>query len=367
MAARLTESMGGTAGAAMTSRERVCATLAQRPVDRPPVAEMWIDPKVVRAIMPEARDANDLADWLGLDMVTVLTMIYEPDEVVWVDRDQGLFRDKWGALQPLTQEAIPVPTLPARIETDADLARYIPPDPALSPVVAKVRRLRARFPDRAVTVVGESGWAPAAFLRGGIEHLFLDLALRPQFAKDLMGIGAAYYAELFRLVVAAGADVIVLGDDYADKTGPMMSPAMFEELILPHDAAVVAAVKRTGAYCIKHSDGDIRKIMDLLVGTGIDGLGPLEDVPGMELDKIHERYPGRIATMGNLSVDLLSRGTVGGVVAATRKLLGEVSAKGPHIVSSGNTISSSVRPENYLAMVHTAQEYGASAMTGGRA
>jgi uroporphyrinogen-III decarboxylase len=98
--------------------------------------------------------------------------------------------------------------------------------------------------------------------------------------------------------------------------------------------------------------------MDWLVGTGLDALGPLEDVPGMELDRIFERYPGRITVMGNLSVDLLSRGTVGEVVAATRRLLSEVSAKGAHIMSSGNTIASSVRPENYLAMVRTTQEYG---------
>ena len=342
----------------MTSRERVIATLQHRQADRVPIAEMWIDPKIVRAIVPDARDANDLVAHLDLDMVTVLTMIYDPDEVEWVDRANGLFRDKWGALQHLTQEAIPVPTLPARIETEDDLARYTPPDPSRSPVIEKVRRLRARFPDKAVAVVGESGWAPAAFLRGGIENLFMDLALRPQFAKDLMGVGAAYYAELFPLAIAAGADVVFLGDDYSDKTGPMMSPAMFQELILPHDTAVVASIKKAGAFCIKHTDGDIRKIMDWLVGMGIDGLGPLEDVPGMEMDRIFERYPGRITVMGNMSVDLLSRGTVEQVEAATRKLLREVSAKGPHILSSGNTIASSVKPENYLAMVRTAQELG---------
>jgi uroporphyrinogen-III decarboxylase len=342
----------------MTSRERIVAALQHRQADRVPIAEMWIDPRVVQAIVPNARDANDLAAHLDLDMVTALTMIYEPDEVEWVDRANGLFRDTWGALQHLTQEAIPVPTLPARIETEEDLARYTPPDPTKSPVIEKVRRLRARFPDKAVALVGESGWAPAAFLRGGIENLFVDLALRPEFAKELMGIGAAYYAKLFPLAIAAGADVVFLGDDYSDKTGPMMSPAMFEELILPHDTAVVASVKKAGAYCIKHTDGDIRKIMDWLVGMGIDGLGPLEDVPGMEMDRIFARYPRRIAVMGNLSVDLLSRGSVDEVVAATRKLLREVSAKGPHILSSGNTISSSVRPENYLAMVRTAQECG---------
>ena len=78
----------------------------------------------------------------------------------------------------------------------------------------------------------------------------------------------------------------------------------------------------------------------------------------MELDKVLGRYPGKIAVMGNMSVDLLSRGTVAEVVAATKRLLRTVSAKGPHIMSSGNTIASCVSPENYVAMVRTTQEFG---------
>lgn len=111
----------------MTSRERVLATLNHRHADRVPVAEMWIDRAIARAITPDARDSNDLAEFLGLDMVTVPTRIYEPHEVVWVDREGGILRDKWGALQHLTQEAIPVPTMPALIESEEDLARYTPP------------------------------------------------------------------------------------------------------------------------------------------------------------------------------------------------------------------------------------------------
>jgi len=62
--------------------------------------------------------------------------------------------------------------------------------------------------------------------------------------------------------------------------------------------------------------------------------------------------------MGNLSVDLLGRGTVEEVAAATERLLRGVSAKGPHIMSSGNTIASCVRPENFFALVRTTQEFG---------
>ena len=160
--------------------------------------------------------------------------------------------------------------------------------------------------------------------------------------------------------ILPGADRHALAEhlDYSDKNGPMMSPQQFEEIILPCDAQVVSAIKGAGGYCIKHTDGDIRKIMDMLVGTGLDCLGPLEDVPCMDMDRILERYPGRIAVMGNISVDLLSRGTEDDVAQATRSLLATVSAKGPHIMSSGNTISSSVKPENFLAMVNATKELG---------
>ncbi len=343
----------------MNSRQRIAAVLEHRLPDRVPLAELWIDPAVARAICP-GEEAERLAEQIGLDVVSVLTMVYEDHEVEWVDRRKRIFRDKWGALQIGRRDGIPVPAKPPRIETPADLVSYRPPDPADSPVLEKIRRLKQRYPngEKAICCVGESGWAPAVFLRGGLENLLLDFGLRPDFVRDLMKIGTEYYCALLPLAVRAGADVVLLGDDYSDKNGPMMSPRQFDELILPCDAAVVAAVKSAGAYCVKHTDGDIRKIMDQLVGTGIDGLGPLEPVPGMELAPILQRYPGKIAVMGNVSIDLLSRGSVDDVIRQTKRLLATVSANGPHIMSSANTITASVKPENYLALVHTTQEFG---------
>jgi len=343
----------------MNSRERMQTVLDHKLPDRVPLGELWIDPKIVNALAP-GKDCNTLVEELEMDIVTVPTMIYEPHEVEWVDTEKRIFRDKWGGLQIQPQEGVPIHTEPALIESPEDLARYTPPDPADSPVPDKIRKLKERYPngEKAICCVAESGWAPAISLRGGLGNFLLDFGLRPEFVKDLLTVGRDYYIELFKLVVEAGADIILLGDDYSDKNGPMMSPRQFDELILPCDATVIAAIKRTGAYCIKHTDGDIRKIMDQLVGTGLDCLGPLEPVPGMELDKIFEKYPGKITVMGNINIDLLSRGTEEEVVAATKRCLAEVSAVGPHIMSSANTISESVKPENFLAMIRTTQEYG---------
>jgi uroporphyrinogen decarboxylase len=345
----------------MNSRERIITTLEHGKADRVPLAEMWIDSSIVASII-DGNDGNDLAEHLDTDMVTVATMVYAEDEVEWVDKDREMpiFRDKWGTLQTLTHDAIPVPTEPARIETPEDLAAYTPPDPAKSPVLDKIRRLKAKYPngEKAIAIIGESGWAPAVFLRGGLANLLLDFALRPDFVKDVMKIGTEYYSELFPMALAAGADICFMGDDYSDKNGPMMSPAQFEEIILPCDAQVVSVIKKAGGYCVKHTDGNIQKIIDGLISTGLDCLGPLEDVPQMELDKILDKYPGKISVMGNISVDLLSRGTQEEVIAATKYLLATVSSKGSHIMSSGNTIANSVNPENFLAMVNTTKEFG---------
>ena len=78
----------------------------------------------------------------------------------------------------------------------------------------------------------------------------------------------------------------------------------------------------------------------------------------MELEKILTRYPGRIAVMGNVSIDLLSRGTADDVIAETKRLLATVSRIGPHILSSANTIAPGVKPENFLAMIETAKRFG---------
>ena len=98
--------------------------------------------------------------------------------------------------------------------------------------------------------------------------------------------------------------------------------------------------------------------MDDIVATGIDGTGPLEPGADMDLAEVKRRYPN-LTVMGNVDVDLLSRVTEEEVRAATLDLIRRVSPSGRHILSSGNSISSSVKPENLKMMVETAREHGA--------
>ena len=68
-----------------------------------------------------------------------------------------------------------------------------------------------------------------------------------------------------RRAIGAGAEVIILGDDYASNLGPLMSPACFEHFILPRLAKMIDMIHEEGALCIKHTDGNIMPIIDQLV------------------------------------------------------------------------------------------------------
>ena len=342
---------------AMTSSERVMCVLAGETPDRVPVGEIFIDPKVIDAICP-GMSYEDFVEYAELDMVTCLTMTEAPATIAWVDEDKGIWRDKWGALQRNAGDVISVMWPPARIETEADLDSYTPPDPLDSPVVEQVRQLADRFKgDKAIAVVGEASFAPSQYLRAGLGNLMMDYALRPEFVHKLARIGLEYHAELYPKLIEEGAEVIILGDDYAYKTGTFMSPAHFEQFILPSLKAVVQIIKEAGAFCIKHTDGNIWEIMDMLIDTGVDMLGPLE-WPYMALDEVRNHSGGQLGVMGNVDVDLLGRGTVEEVRAATKELLRRVSPLGGHILSSANTISSAVRPENFIAMLETVRQHG---------
>jgi len=342
----------------MTSRERVLTTLKGDTPDRVPLFELFIDQSVIDSITG-GMTYEDFVDHADLDVATCLTMVESREEMHWVDKERMIWRDRWGGLQGFTGEVLSVPLEPARITGEEELESYIPPDPLENGVIGKARALVERFNGRrAICVVGEDVFAVSQYLRAGLAGLMEDYLLRPELARRLARIGVEYHVELYRTLIDAGVEIIALGDDYAGKTGTMMSPRHFEEFVFPGLKTIVSEIKARGAFCIKHTDGNIWGIMDLLIAAGVDALGPLEG-PYMALDKVRAYSHNTVGVVGNIDVDLLSRGTPDQIVAATREQLRRISPSGGHLIGSGNSICSSVKGGNFMAMVETVKREGA--------
>jgi uroporphyrinogen decarboxylase len=338
----------------MNARERVLAALQGVLPDRLPVMETIVDWRVQQAL--GFRAYFDLVDGLDLDAVSVSQRLYHPDHIPWLSREERTFLDPWGALWRITDEVWPT-LLKGPIRAPGDLEGFRPPDPRNDPVLERVREAAARYKGKRALIMVARAVFVSSWNLVGMENLLVAYHSDPAFVDRLSRLVGDYNKELHRLALEAGLDVIVLGDDYAHKTATLMSPEHFRRFILPGFREVVANIRACGGLCIKHSDGNIWAVLDDIVGCGVEGVGPLEPGAGMDLVEVKRRYP-KLCVMGNVDVDLLCRGSVEEVRRATRELIDRVSPGGRHILSSGNSITSAVPPENFRVMVETAREFG---------
>jgi len=339
----------------MNSRDRIFAALKREEPDRIPLMELGIDPRTISFLCQNC-SYLDFVEKVGLDAV-VISEIRDAGDHQWIDEKKRIFRDRWGTTWRFTNETFPFP-IEGPIKSEEQLKAYVPPDPYAPKALGWLPEAIKRFKgEKAIAWMSPGDFFASSYLRG-MDVLLMDYLLRPQLAKKIAHMRMEYTLEFHKRLIKEGVEIIVLGDDYAYKNGPMMSPAQFKEFILPVLRKVVANIKDQGAYCIKHTDGNIWKIIDWLIDTGIDGIGPLEPGAGMDLYEVKKKYGNKVCVMGNVDVNLLSQASVEKIVSETKRIIARVSPSGGHIMSSGNSISSSVKPENFLAMVETTKKYG---------
>ncbi len=328
------------------------AALAGRKTDRVPFMEMGIDWAVMKGLGYSSY--LKMIEDMNLDGVSVNQMLYVLGWRRWVIPHLKYYTDEWGVKSRMTGELLPIP-VGHPIPSPEYLKGFKPPRPEKSPLIKAVRHVRRRFPDRAVAVLSRNDFAASWYLCG-MDVLMMSFVDNPDFVDRLSEMVSDYYTRLFRLCIQAGADIIYLTDDYAFKTSTLMSRGHFERFVLPWLTRGVKAVHDAGGICIKHTDGDISGILDLIVGTGIDGLGPLEPAAGNNLVELRKTLGAKVALLGNVDVDLLSRGSIDEVRGVTQNLVQELGPGGGFILSSGNTITASVKPENFRAMVESGRE-----------
>lgn len=337
----------------MNGLERVQTALRVEQPDQVPLVEFIIDPVVYRSILPSANCQSDFEDRFDLDAVGTGARFRRLHQ-----NPDGTYVDEWKVLYKPSKEVVAHP-LRGPIQNMDDLQAWVGPDPDSQHLYEELDRLVTRFKGRrAVMFHHRAAFMWAAYLNN-IDNLLLNFLAKPDFAHALLDRVCAINTRIIRNAIRRGADVVVLGDDYADNSGPLMAPELLREFIIPRLKEVIRAIHEEGALAIKHTDGNIWKIIDMLVESGADGLNPIEPSAGMDIGEVKKRYGNRICLVGNIDCGhLLSRGTPEDVRRAVKACLEAAAPGGGFILSSSNSIHSSVRPENYLAMIEAAREFG---------
>ena len=190
-----------------------------------------------------------------------------------------------------------------------------------------------------------------AFCHALVENPALVAAIYEQVGELSVSIAEA-------LAQREWVGALWLGDDIAYDKALLTSPEVFRRYALPYYRRIGETCRRYGKPLIYHSDGNVLAVIeDMIEDVGIAALHPIEP-KAMDIRRVKQDYGRRVALIGNVDVDLLSRGTPEEVSARTLQLLRDIAPGGGYLLGSSNSIPNYVPLANYLAMLDTLKEHG---------
>lgn len=343
--------------AEMTPRERVLAALQRQEPDRVPHFEWLVDRKVRDALLPGCRDYNEFAVKMGQDAV-VVDLNFSKEALGDGRSLSGRYRSEWGYIGQKTEEEHGI-EVESPIASLADFERYVPPDPLAPGRYTAVEKAMELYGDRYAVIVHLNDVFSLPRYLMGMENLLMAIVADPELVQALVDMSVRINLAMARELVARGIKIVYTGDDYCSSRGPFMSPRHFRELFYGGLCRVMGGFKELGLLVIKHTDGNLWPILDMIVDSGIDCLDPIDPKGGMSIAEVKAKYGHRIAVKGNVDcADLLTFGSVEETIEATRQALREGMPGGGFILSSSNSIHSGVKPDNYATMVQMVREFG---------
>ncbi|QGP90841.1 Uroporphyrinogen decarboxylase [Neomoorella glycerini] len=200
-----------------------------------------------------------------------------------------------------------------------------------------------------VPIVGwvEGPFAEAADLRG-VQELMLDLMDAPEMVKELLEITLRAGLNFAREQVRAGADLIGIGDAAAS----LVSPLMYEEVVLPYEQRLIEGIHAAGAKVKLHICGNTTNLLPFMAQTGAD----IIDLDWMvDLKLAREHFGDKICICGNVDpVAVLLQGRPEEIRRAAYQCIQD--AGHPFILSPGCEVPAATPPENLLALCRVPKE-----------
>lgn len=214
-----------------------------------------------------------------------------------------------------------------------------------------LKQARKRFEDK-VLLYSFNGqgtfWMPSG---NDMMDFVVKLFERPNELHEEAKIKKENSIELAKKQVDAGADFICINSDYGFNEGPFISPKMFSEFVTPYLTEVVDAIHKLGVKAILHSDGDLRKILDQLVSTGLDGYQSIDPQGHMDIAKVKEKYGNELILMGNVKTSALQDTNKEIIHESVQYCMKYGKPNGRYIFSTSNCIFDGMPLESYHIML----------------
>lgn len=377
----------------MTSRERVKATVRGLPVDRVPVMT-WLNPHAACRLMAEfrpaadeARNATCRAMWealsrpgdatsageaafmpiiytfyvngeyaleLGSDLASVGVPIENMGERIADENGSLRIRDAFGSVRGMVGNYLEV--LRPAVRTIQDLVELRLPDASSEGPYDAIRRFRAEHPE--ACLYGESFGAqdlPSTQI-WEMSQFMLALYDYPEEVKRFQARFNDYMIDLSRRTVAAGADVILIYDDYGTTGAPLTSIDMWKEFTYPHLRKHVEAIHDAGGLAMLHSCGHQMPFLPYYVEAEVDILQSLQPKAGNDFAAAHAAFGDRLTFATGVDVqrgELMTPQELRDDIVRAYRIGGR---NGRHILGYTHMLQYTMPAENIAVILQTVRD-----------
>lgn len=193
----------------------------------------------------------------------------------------------------------------------------------------------------------------------GLEYLPFMQIDDPDLYTDLFNaIGSLMHTIWLDFMPRYGRHFVAcrFGDDLGFKSSLLTNPITVRQQIIPQYRRVIDTVHAGGCPFLWHSCGCIFLVMDEIIALGINAKHSNEDAIA-PFDRWIADYGDRIGLLGGFDMNFLCVNTPETIYSKVLEMgrRFRATAQG-YALGSGNSIPDYVPIENYLAMIHAAQE-----------
>jgi len=219
--------------------------------------------------------------------------------------------------------------------------------------------VKARHPD--FPVYGSMGEAHEMLWRIiGSENVMLWIGLYPdELGKFIERLGEFCVALTEAQLKAAGGliDGMVIWGDVAYRKDMFFSPQYWRKYFKPVVTAMVEICHDAGIPVIYHGCGNVARIFEDFIGTGIDAYHPLEAKAGLDVVDLRRKYGHRIAFCGNMDVITWAHGSKEEIKEMVLTKLNAAKGGG-YIFASDHSVPGNISAEKFEYVVNLVRERG---------
>jgi len=201
------------------------------------------------------------------------------------------------------------------------------------------------------------------YLRG-VEQALMDLVLHPKLVEAILERVREYYLSYNeRLFRAAGKsiDLFMMGDDFGDQNGSLMSLGMWRKYFRNGFERYVSLAHQYGIPVMHHTCGSVREVIPDMIDCGLDVLQSLQ--PGakdMDLVGLKREFGRDLCFHGGIDIqEVLPRGSPDDVRNHVQRVVQAGKPGGGYIACTAHAIQPDVSTENVLAMLEACEKYSA--------